>query len=353
MKRIKALTCLLLTMILAFNALCLSVGASEEAKSEVTLYAENVLSSYLNANGLFSSDYKLSKPIALQDWNGGQNNRILFLVFDNNRVVGNIFADKYEGQWYSSFNTANLEILNEVFINNTPVAFGLYNECFVMRTESEDILLSLSNEYDPLAGLSDNASTEDLTTISIDYSTHATTAIMPLTMSYNKQLAVTRVANANIGNGICWAACIASKVNYQKKSYLSAENVYYDIAGRYSEYNGAPGGGNECIVRGYNIYGVSVTETSRMGANEIYNILSSGKPLDIIIDKTGGAHSVLITGISYLDTSGTGGTLTLMDPNVASLVTINVQPSVIHNGGSGFVYASNSGTYTSWRDTRY
>ena len=95
------------------------------------------------------------------------------------------------------------------------------------------------------------------------------------------------------------------------------------------------------------------TVNNSVGASTCYSQLSSGKPLHISITRTGGSHSVLIAGVYYLDISNTGGIYTLMDPNVSSLVSLAVQPSVIQNG-SGFNYVTGYGyTYTNWEITRY
>ena len=100
--------------------------------------------------------------------------------------------------------------------------------------------------------------------------------------------------------------------------------------------------------------GVNITTVNNsVGASTCYSQLSSGKPLHISITRTGGSHSVLIAGVYYLDISNTGGIYTLMDPNVSSLVSLAVQPSVIQNG-SGFNYVTGYGyTYTNWEITRY
>lgn len=348
---------MLLAALLAVNIPSISANAIWESKNQVTTYAESILPQYLSVNGLFSHEYKISEPITLYNWEYGQNDKILFFVFDNNQAVGQLVVQNYEGKLYSSFNTGNLDIITEAFNNNTPVAFGYYNECFVMRTESENILLSVTTKDNPLDGLSDNVRLKTstlnyLTPISIDNLSQINSAIAPHTTVYDKQLGVNLVSNDSVnGVGICWASCVASKVNYQKRKSLYAIDVYNKVD---SLYSGTPIGNTTWITRAYSAYDVNITtENNSVGASKCYSQLSSGKPLHITITRNGGAHGVLIAGVYYLDVSSAGGVYTLMDPNVPSLVSLAVQPSVIQNG-SGFNYVTSYGyTYTNWDITRY
>lgn len=143
---------------------------------------------------------------------------------------------------------------------------------------------------------------------------------------------------------------MASKVNYQKGYNLSALDVYNLLD---SSFIGTPEGTIFWISRAYPLYNVGVSVISdSVGASLCYNLLSSGKPLHIHLEGTKIDHAVLIAGVYFLDTSGTGGIYTLMDPNVPSLVSIAVQPSVIQNG-SGFNYVTYGSTYTNWYETIY
>ena len=79
-----------------------------------------------------------------------------------------------------------------------------------------------------------------------DNSTEINPAIAPCTTVYDKQLGVNIVSNDSVsGVGICWASCVASKVNYQKRKNLYAIDVYNKVD---SIYSGTPVGDNTWIT---------------------------------------------------------------------------------------------------------
>ncbi|MCL1822685.1 MAG: hypothetical protein FWG44_00625 [Oscillospiraceae bacterium] len=78
-----------------------------------------------------------------------------------------------------------------------------------MRTESEDVLLSISTEENPLDGLSD-VEVDSFTAIIIDYSVIIVLPFTPFTTLYNKQLHI-RVGGKQDINIIKWKAVIMNK----------------------------------------------------------------------------------------------------------------------------------------------
>lgn len=362
---LKKLIAFLLVMVLVANVQCANANASDKKEDGLIAYVESMLPQYLTVNELLASEYRVSEPINLYDWETGESEKTFFLVFEGNCVVGQMVVQCYEGEYYSSFNTSYLDVLTKVYREKTPVAFGAYNGCFVMRTETENLLLSATNKENPLSGLSENTNRKALCSscllpITIDDSIEVSPAISSRMVVYNKQLDVDWVANSIMNyEGICWAACVAAKVNYQSETDLRARDVYNSLL---DEYNEIPVGNDYWIERAYLEYDVDITMLQNsISAGACLTQLINERPIHISIlgvdeEEESVAHSVLITGIQYTDVSGTAGIYTLMDPNISSPVSLGVSPSVIQNG-SGFnyvvTYEGGQIIYSSWTKTRY
>ena len=360
-KMFKKLVAFLLVMVFVTNIQCANANASEKKEDGLIAYVESMLPQYLLVNELFAGEYKVSEPITLYDWETGESEKTLFLVFEGNQVVGRLVVQCYEGEYCSSFTKSNSDVLTKVYREKTPVAFGSYNECFVMRTETENVLLSNSSKENPLRGLSDSTQRRAsklncLQSIKLDDSMKVKSAVMPRTTVYNKKLGVKRVENTSVnGKGLCWATCVASKVRYQTGTVLSALDVYHRLI---CIYDGTPIGIELWVDRAYPLYNVNVTRVSNcISAGACFTQLNNRKPIHMSIKREGGSHDVLLAGVYYTDVSNAGGLYTIMDSNYGDteddLVTVGVSPSVIRNG-SGFTYVADYGyTYTEWYRTWY
>ena len=356
--RIKKIVAFFLTMILIINVQCTNATAADKTENQIVSYVESILPQYLTVNELLADKYNVSLPITLYNWETGESTKTLFFVFEGNKVVGQLVVQYYEGEYYSSFTTSCADVLTKVYQEKTPVAFGSYNGYFVMCTETEEIVLAGENKNNLLEGFSNNLQARTyvlkrLEKIAVDYSIEITPAVITRTTVYNKQLNVKTVVNPPINGGICWAACAAAKINYQKGIKISARDIYDELD---AQDDDTPVGSGMWIGRAYELYDLDITRVnSALTASTCLAQLNNNKPLELDISRNGGGHAVLLIGVYYTDVSTAGGVYTLMDPNVFGAVTVGVQPSVIQNG-SNFVYATTYGnnyTYTSWFRTWY
>jgi len=351
-KRFAGLFLALALLVSAMNVAAGAEGESKSSKSALVTYAESVLPGYLRANGLNSSEYQLSKSIISYDWDKGGNDQSLFFIFDRQSIVAQFEVYSYENEYHSTFMAGNFDEIQEVFDNNTPVAFGNFNECFIMRTKSKDVILSVNYKTDPLAGLAPT-NTGILKPIAVDNSVTVYPAAATRMYLY-KKLSVKYVGNDNApnGSGLCWAACVASSVNFRKGTSLTALNVYNTTKAKYDL--DIILSIDSVVQKAYSLYGVNTTYSGNLTAGEIYNILCGNKPLQINLQSstTGFGHAVLICGVDC-ETSG-GGYYTLMDPNWPNLVSVYVTPGVITNGNN-FVYTPTytNIVYNTWVETRY
>ena len=362
--RIKKVVAFFLVMILGINVQCMSGNAAGKIEKQMLSYLESVLPQYLAVDEVRVGEYKVSEPITLYNWETGESEKTLFLVFDGNEVVGQLVVQCYEGEYYSSFTTSYADVLTKVYQEKTPVAFGSYNGCFVMRTEAENILLSITDKENPLKGLEEKvqektSNMSGLEKIAVDDLLEVDTAVTPRVTGYNKQLFPTPVANLTInGEGVCWAACVASKTNLQKSMSLDALDVYNVLA---VNPNFLPTGDVFWINLAYSRYQINTIYTDgSVGASDCYSQLCNGKPIHMSVSCDTDndnvhdiSHSILLAGVNYTDASNSSGMYKIMDPNLPDYDYVVASPSVLQNG-SGFVYVTNYGyTFTRWYRTWY
>lgn len=163
-------------------------------------------------------------------------------------------------------------------------------------------------------------------------------------------LNVSHVSNnyaVNGGNGICWAATIAMKVNFLKGTNYSALDIY-----NYAKNNLNSTVGSMTTVQNlYSAFGISVTATNNqtnfLTNQEAWNILkNSGSPIDLAIygyENSSGTgteryHQVLLTGMTI---GSTGLSYQFFCPNNSAkkYVYISGNPSVTTSKKmSDFVY---------------
>gem|GEM_PF-1304943 len=92
---------------------------------------------------------------------------------------------------------------------------------------------------------------------------------------------------------LCWAASIATIVNYKKGGFLTAKSVADKMGIAYSA-----GGTLAQIKSAFSIYGLSYsTTTSKLSWAQVKTNIVTDKPFCIWLNRTGGAH--LITGYGY------------------------------------------------------
>ena len=156
-KRSKKWITFFLAVILVIVILCIYGILAGKKEKRILSYVESVMPQYLSSAELYAGEYMVSEPITLYNWETGEGEKTLFFVFEGNEVVGHLVVQCYEGEYYSSFTESYADVLTKVYQQKTPVAFGFYDGCFVMCTETEEVILSaIINNSDPLKGFADN-----------------------------------------------------------------------------------------------------------------------------------------------------------------------------------------------------
>ncbi|MCL2078541.1 MAG: hypothetical protein FWH17_01715 [Oscillospiraceae bacterium] len=342
---------LILTLTILLGTIASGAGANEKNEPTIVDYVREILPHYLMVNELNLPGYWISNPLVYRDWGKSENNQTLFFVFDDKNIVGQLEVYSLNNEFQSIFMIDCPEVVQTAFDNFTPVAFGIYNDCYLMRTKSEDLILSIPNKLNPLEDIVP-LDTRILENIVIDYS--ALISPMLKTRSVNSiQLNATVVPNETVnGVGICWAAAVGSVIGMRTGGATTptARTVYDRVDNLHS---GTPVGDDTWITRAYESYNFYLTIISgTFTADQLFQTLSNGRrALHISMVNTNNAgHSLVISGVTYAN--GVGGSYTIVDSNYPSTRTIGVSAAVLANG-SLFNYNSNSGLYTNWHTTRY
>lgn len=291
-----------------------------------------------------------SHPVSLYDFDNGSVIGSEIFIFEDEELIGKTEVYDSEDGYISTFDTYITADIDWAYQMGEEIAVGYVNNTLFMYSDSDGyVYIDGFENYDLPSGtpLELNAITvwnETSSDFAVSYSV-ATARLnvihVPNSLTYN-------------GNGECWAACIAMKLNYQMGYNLDADTVFEaaDSLGFLDwnfDYGLVIDLSDESAV--YSHYGYNVTETSnRLTHGEVCNILSSGKPLAISINNsdTKAGHQIIIKGI-VLDAASS--TYLVDDPELEREETIllNGNPSQTY---SNFSYGKNN-KFNNWRYTFY
>lgn len=344
-KRIWAL--LLICILFIFD--CTGVVYAVESNNELS-YATERVSHFLGKTGyLPTASIMLSNPIKLNTLEQ-DNTQNLYFIFDGEKIIGQIIVSNVNGTYYSTF------------------SYTVYSELqYAYEQEKEVILLStegcLLAQIDGMTYVLENVENKDISLPArqryifdsnvINKVAHIEVQINTRSIYYHLKVPFVGNTESPQGKGLCWAACMASKIMYQTSySNLTAMTVY-DKCWESVENNpdDIPIGTERWYKNAASLYGISlITYNSLVSESIASNALANGKPMILDINRSGGAHAVVLCG---LDEDASYMEFILMDPNVSSYVYVSL-PNNIFSSPSQFYYASSYGyTYTRVSGTRY
>lgn len=149
------------------------------------------------------------------------------------------------------------------------------------------------------------------------------------------------------GDGICWAASVASIGAYRTNSApLSAVGMYNAVK---RQFGRTPTGILLDARHGFEYFGLDYLYSLFQG--KTYDVVKRiirdlGKPIYAGLSRTGGGHAVVICG--YQEAQGGYHFYTLMDCNKSNYVTVSVSTN-----STNFTYAAGTYTYTKWDEHIY
>jgi hypothetical protein len=320
-----------------------SSSATDSETTNIQLeysYIEQILPKYLKAHDVANADIYISNSFDVY------NNDIkmasdadTYVVFEEDDVIGLLSVNYIDGTFHSSFEFGEFEDIQNYYDCEKEVAFISSNE--KMSVEPSTKKSSIERED-----------------ISVDFSSIEKDRRIPCSVQrgttshyYRKNISVPIVPNAisPAGQGLCWAASIASKYDYLTGNNLVAIDIYNALD---ELYDGTPIGIALWEARAFSHLNMSYTHLTRMlDCSEILPNIQANNPIYIGVSRSGGAHALLLCGITFY-TDGTG-LYRVMDPNRTVYVDIAVSEDTM-NGDDQLTYVTTYGyTYTSWYDSWY
>lgn len=134
------------------------------------------------------------------------------------------------------------------------------------------------------------------------------------------------VLNQDINGGICWAACIASELNYIKGTSYSAVDIYNSYT--YDYYTPVSYSNNDKKDI-YNSESLSVNYVAeKIGYNSLKNEIINNRPVDsLMYNSIMPNHEVVIRGYYDFDSSSDTASkyISIMDPNNNNYVVYSLQ----------------------------
>lgn len=308
-------------------------------------YVESVVQGYSYANSLTVDS--ISNAIPVVDAETLEEDHYVFFTFDENVVKG--FINVYgEESFTSNFIKTDVGIVEGDKIN----IFCKDNEVFFVKNEE---IYHLGGEYNDFTGyLYPECDKIEVACYEVESSIFNLTRANPIYY----YLQVPFVANDSVDDiGICWAACIASRVNYHNGTSYTAMQIY-DACNNSEDSNrptGTPEGSNNWILFGYSLYGINATSVSG-GKNlgQIESLLANDKPImcfisRVVVDANGEekayGHGVLLIGVYIY---GSSNIYMFRDPNEPNgIVSINVSEEALTDA-TKVTYSNSYHTYPNW-----
>jgi hypothetical protein len=300
-------------------------------------YAENILNTYLNQYDVDNDSIYISDAFGVYNADENAVYNDVYIVFEDETIIGMLSVADVDGEYYSSFEYDSYELLQDFYDHDEPVSFVGSNET---------IYELYDNVYVGCNFTSINTGVELERSYKVDIPEVSSAKVT----TFQRNLSVPVVANTSVnGSGICWAAAIASKYNYIHNKSKTALDVYNALD---AVYSGTPSGNRTWTERGYDYYNIPCTyQAGMMNCVEVYNNIINDNPIHMSLSRNGGAHAVLLSGIT-INADGSG-IYRLTDSNRDVPVNVAVSAATM-TADDEFVYATSYGyTYTSWYRSFY
>lgn len=328
--------------------LCISSTNISYGYSDKEIFVTKVLLNKLTDDSIDYMSTNISSGLPVQQIKSRNICSEAFAVIQSEAVKYILFVSCYNNSYSATILNTNSLILNNAFKNGDKVT--------IMQKESNyyiginGILYDFESNY-----VSDyNQSTYNSYNIDIDHSFWENASKIPNCCSSfysGKMLYVDFIKNVEInGSYVCWAACAASKINYQCDNWnFDATGIYYYALNGYTGKKvGDPEGKSLRYIYDEYLPGTMIID-KRLTTTGVYNCLNAGKPIQIYlndyVNKKG--HSVIINGVKiYNDMTK----FVLMDPGINAKLYRDVYVSgTPDKTANGFVL----GDFTDWYLSAY
>lgn len=324
------------------------------------MYVEEALGKYLSDTDYASlSGVTLSDAFELYDLETMETcNKDVFVAYYEDTVIGIMCVSSVDGGYYSTFRQQSPVCIQNAYDSEMDIAFCCNN--------GESLIFDGVNFYDTQTDEVTDYSFENELSMQLNSLDAEYGQFQPY-VSSNARVSVVmnaeldsyyfhRVENQSINGGICWAASIATKYNYEN-GYLEGDSGYKDAMDVYTAISVATGstpvGTAHYYKIGLSMYGLLDTcYADSISGTAVYTELSHDNAVIIDVSGTGGAHSLVIGGMRYYDDNTAVYTVAdsnfpeLMEAYVDSNADLSSEDFKYGPEGYGFVFTNWYQTYS-------
>lgn len=346
MKKTSRLLAALLLFVTVFSfsipANAMSASKNTDATIDYYGYIENVLPRYLSTeNSIRYGTIKVSDPIEII--NGSEEHGRMFFITNNGSYIGQLAVTYGNGSFHSSFMFDSDEYIDTILSTNTPFTVVAYEDDLVIKTAQDSKMLTVGELPDEINTYSVvEYYSVDFVTVDIE---NAATRELP-SEEYYVSLAVPQVDNDTVnGEGLCWAAAVASVSNYRKDTSYDAMDIYDALDELYS---GTPAGTPTWYSRAYSYCNMSYTYTNPMEFVDLYDALDSkDRPVIFRVRRSeNGSYIGHAVVLRYLCGGNEYTTYGFVDPNKTNTVYVDFYSPTCDP--DEFEYYNGSRTYPDW-----
>lgn len=282
-------------------------------------------------------------------------------VFKDGEVIADLAISEKNGSYYSTFELCENVYADSVFENKIPISFAADGEnLYMVSGENARVISSEIQNVGEIYSVSElnlPVITQSVMTASEIPQTCAVQASDDV-ITRNKYK-VPIVGNLTIDDhGVCWAACVASKVMYQIVKYMNTNLTARDVYDAYMDKYGTIHAKRTRYINGLALYGIAAYDHSEDVILSEADLIDKAEGGDVTILRLEGGknnHAVLFAG--SLTTKTNSNTFKsckyyIMEPNKTSYISISID-SAMYAGKKGFVYTASSGTVYTYIDSIY
>lgn len=350
----KKLVSILMCLIMLFGMAIPVIANSAITNMDIDNYVQNVAEANIGSivpNVSASDSFYLSQGFKVEG-NPDPNSRTYFF-FRNGNCIGNIVATYINGQYASTSSIYDNPIATAALKTNEPLNLLVDGDSVYIMAGGAGWCLYGPNFGEDVHALKSprTAVGEAIELSEIPFNNYK---ISPLATTGELILDVPHVNNGTDlqGQGLCWAASIASIVSYRKSLSLSAMDVYDAVVEKYDpSIHGYPVGNYEHELHALNgCYGMSyIRKASGLAFETVVSKIKLDHPIFAGLESTVGTrHAVVICG--YISSIDVGYKYVIMDPNVRSYQYGTVYSSTSTNFD---YYITPEKTYNQWWEAYY
>lgn len=323
------------------------INAEEKGIDVMTEYALSVMPCYIYANSIVMENEYMSDCFAVYDVDNNEIDHYIYFLLNEDIAIGLLSVYDDGDEFNSSFS----------LLDGTNIDEGSFLQLYL----NEDGLFAREGEEDFFLCGQDYSGKEDgllaIPAIELESSYQITLSGMSrANASYSIPVSYVANATTSSGKGLCWAACIASRVNYESGLTLTAKRIYSDAnrATAAGKPSGLPEGTTSWMEYTYNLYGISATSTDALTMERLVKLIESDTPVIFNVFRTEGGetygHAVLMK--AYYILSSSSCVYMFMDPNISSSVSVVVSATAQTNPAE-FVYNNGFHEYDNWSSSVY